>query len=470
MILWRQDHHSKSLPPGKLKMSTREANSARGQNLGLYWLTFSLRLVSALVLKLVSHKWFLTLVDQSIVSGTSLLIGIIIGRTCGKEQFGLYTLGISIIGLIIIFQESIIWSPYAVFSPSLSGTASFRYTGSSFLHQVALSVIAMMVLAGAGLYLSGAGVGGGLGAVIWMLLVVSLFITFRGYVRQVFFARLQMKAAAVMDGSVALVLLSGIGLLAYLGKLSVSRAFAVIGVGCALAGMAWVLWARESLIFLIKQAILDLRLNWSLGKWIVGANLVVFLSSQLSVWLLIFFHGTAAVGTFAACQGIVAIANPFLVGSGFFLKAQTAHVFTKDGIDKLRSLVIRSTLVIALGMGLFFVAILVAGDRLLSFVYGTEFGGHHLILAILGLGALVDALEHGIYYGLMAMKKSDLNFKINLLRVAVMLTIGSWLVKTMGLLGAAMGLLLADAAALSTQGWLFVRSFYAAGNFTKPRK
>jgi O-antigen/teichoic acid export membrane protein len=421
---------------------------------------------SALLIKLIGHKWFLTLVDQSIISGTSVLVGIIIGRTCGKEQLGLYILGTSIIGLIIIAQDSIIWSPYAVFSPRLSGTAHSLYAGSTFLHQIALSGLAMMVLAGVGVFLSGAVAGGGLGSVVWTLLAVGSAITFREYIRRICFAHLQMKASLLIDGGVAFVLLSGLGLLVYLGKLSASRAFAVIGGGCALAGLVWVLWAWKTMAFSLKQALQDLRHNLAFGRWILGANFAVFLSNQLSLWFLTWFHGVAAVGTFAACQGIVALANPFLAGSGLFLKVKTAHVLAQGGIDKLRGLVIRSTLVIALGMSLFSMVVFIAGDHLVSLVYGPEYAGHRVILATLALRSLADALEHGIYYGLLAMEKPDLLFKINLLRVGIMLTIGYWLVKAMGPLGAAAGLLISDLAALLTQGWLFRKSFYASENLT----
>jgi O-antigen/teichoic acid export membrane protein len=429
-----------------------------------------LRSASTRLIKLIGHKWSLTLVDQGIISGTSLLVGIIIGRTCGKEQLGLYTLGISILGLIIIVQDSIIWSPYAVFSPKLSGTAHSLYAGSTFLQQIALSGLAMMVLAGVGVFLSEAVAGGGLEAVVWTLLAVGSVITFREYIRRVCFAHLQMKVALLIDGGVAVVLLSGLGWLVYLGKLSASRAFAVIGAGCALAGLVWVLWAWKTMAFSLKQALQDFRHNLAFGRWILGANFAVFLSNQLSLWFLTWFHGVAAVGTFAACQGIVALANPFLIGSGLFLKAKTAHVLAQGGISKLRGLVIRSTIVIALGMSLYAVVIVIAGDQLVSFVYGPEYAGHRTILAILALGVLTDGLEHGIYYGLLAMEKPDLLFKINLLRMGIILTIGSWLVKAMGPLGAATGLLISDLAALLIQGWLFRKSFYASENLTTLEK
>lgn len=443
-------------------MRVRGNNSASGQDSDLSWPKRLLHLFSPLTFKLIKHNWVLILVDQGVVSGTSFLVAIIIGRTCGKEQLGLYILGTSIVAFINLSQEFTIWSPYAIFSPRLTGSAHSLYTGSTLLHQWASSGIALVVLAGAGICLSGWTAARGMQPVIWMLVVVGSFIAFREYVRRVCFVRLQMKAVLLLDCGVAIIMASGIFLLAYLGKLSAARAFGVIGLGCALAGLAWFFWARKSLAFSLKQAALDLKHNWSFGKRILLATVAVSLSHQLSLWFLTIFHGPSAVGILAACQGVVYLANPFILGSALFLQVRTAHVFAQGGIDKLRGLVIKSTMVIALSMSLFCVAIIVLGDRLVTFIYGFQYAGHSLLLATLAISVLADFLHYGIFYGLLAMEKSGFILTLYLLRAGIILTIGVWLVYTYGPLGAAAGYLIAGLVTLVTPGFFFIKLFYSA--------
>jgi O-antigen/teichoic acid export membrane protein len=319
-----------------------------------------------------------------------------------------------------------------------------------------------VVLAGAGFYLSDWVAAGGMQPVLWMLVVVGAFIPFREFARRVCFARLQMKAALVMDGCVALSLASGLFLLAYLGKLSASRAFGVIGLGCGLAGLAWFFWARRSLAFSLKQAVLDLSHNWSFGKKILFGNTAVFFSYQLSYWFLALFHGTAEVGLLAACQSVIALSNPIMLGSGLFLKVKAAHAFTQGGTGRLRGLVIKSTMVIALSMSLFCVAIMVIGDRLVTILYGVHYAGHSLLLAILAISVLVSFVQYGIYCGLLAMEKTEIIFSIYLLHAGITLTIGLWLIHTWGPLGAALGYLIAELASLIAQGLVFTKTFYLA--------
>jgi hypothetical protein len=44
-----------------------------------------------------SRKGLLSLIDQMIVSLSNFLSGVIVGRACGAEEFGLYSLGFSLL-------------------------------------------------------------------------------------------------------------------------------------------------------------------------------------------------------------------------------------------------------------------------------------------------------------------------------------------------------------------------------------
>ena len=67
------------------------------------------------------HQGIISLADQAVASATNFVTGIIIARTCSKEELGLYMLGFSLILLMTDFQTSLITTPYMVYAPRLKG-------------------------------------------------------------------------------------------------------------------------------------------------------------------------------------------------------------------------------------------------------------------------------------------------------------------------------------------------------------
>lgn len=402
------------------------------------------------------QKWFLTLFDQGIVSATSFLAMVIIGRACAKEQLGLYFLGLSIVGLLMELQNVLIWSPYTALSPRLRGSAHAQYTGSTLAHQWGLGVLAMLVLAAAGFCLSRGWGPSGLGPVVWMLALAGPLITFREYARRVCFAGSQIKTALWLDSGSALFQGSALLLFAYLGKLSAVHAFGIIGLGAFLASLFWLLGVKRSLAFSKAGVASDLSRNWSFGKWILGGNLALFLGVQAYPWILAGLQGTAMVAALAACQGVVALVNPFLQGTTNFFAPQAAQAFAQGGAGSLRAFARKSTIALVPVTALFCAGIIVFGRDLVTFIYGPQYAGYGLVIAILSLNTLAIALAFGVDYGIWAMERTDLNFRIELARLLITFTLGVGLVKVFGLIGVAWGLLIGSIAVSIIQGIVFI--------------
>jgi O-antigen/teichoic acid export membrane protein len=402
----------------------------------------ALLFVNDLLSSSIERKWILTLADQSLVSGTSFLGGIIIARSCEREQLGLYTLGLSVLSIITLFQYAFISSPYNVYSNRLTGSAQISFTGSTFLHQWALSALSMAVLAGVGICLS-QGVGPhGLESVIWMLVFAGPFILLREYARRVCLASLRMHSALRLDSIAAVIQVSGLLLLAYSGNLSASRAFGVAGLGCGFAGLSWIFRSRASLSFSVSRALADFSQNWSFGKWVIGSNLATVLNYQLYPWVLAYFHNIAAVGVLSACQGAIAPMTPFIEGSASYFESRTAQVFARGDVKGLRALVIKGILVVTVIMALFCTVVSIFGGKLVVFLYGSQYAGQSLLVSLLSIHILFATIGYAVYFGLRTMEKHFIIIKGVLIRMVFSVTLGVWLVKISGSLGVGYGFLI----------------------------
>ena len=387
------------------------------------------------------HQSIFSLADQGVASATNFLTGIIIARACSKEELGLYMLGFSLILFATDMQTSLIATPYMVYAPRLKGHAHSLYTGSTLIHQLVFCVVAMFcVICGAIAVTNGVGPRA-LGPVLWALVLVITLMMLREFARRVCFTRLKMRAAFLLDTSIAVGQIGGLLLLAHFRLLSASRAYWVAGLVCGVAFLGW-LWSERGFCKpRVGESIADFKRNWTLGKWVFASGLVWAISMNLYPWLLAAFHGVGSAGVWAACLGVVSVSNPVLLGIQNLVGPKIAHEYAAKGHRALNRLVFKVTAVVAPLMFLLCLVMLGWGDRLLTLLYGRQYAGNGFVVAILALNFMVSAIAFAFSRALFAIDRARLDFLVNFAALFVMVTLGLWLVRTFGPLGAAFGLL-----------------------------
>jgi O-antigen/teichoic acid export membrane protein len=406
--------------------------------------------------KTALHQGFLSLADQAVASITNFVTGVIIARSSSKEEFGLYMLGFSLVLLVTDLQTSLIATPYMVYAPRLKGRAHALYAGSTLIHQVVFSLLGMLAL-GCAAITSRFGIGPrGLGPVLWALGAMVGLIMLREFVRRICFAGLKLRSVLVFDICIGLVQVGALLLLARFGVLSASVAYWLIGPVCGIAALAWLWLERDYFDLQLTQSVADLKTNWTFGRWVFASGLVYTASANLYPWLLAFFHGPAAAGVFAACVGVVSASNPALLGLQNFLGPKTAHEFAAKGQRALRRFVLKISGMLAVPVGLLTLVLIFWGDRFVAFLYGKRYAGNGLVVAVLAVNLLFTAMGFSFSRALLAMERARVDFVLNLVALVIMLTLGLWLVRTHGALGAAIGLVGATLATTLVKAGIFL--------------
>jgi O-antigen/teichoic acid export membrane protein len=402
------------------------------------------------------RQGILSLADQGVASATNFLTGVIIARACSKEELGLYMLGFSLILLVTDLQKSLIATPYMVYAPRLKDEAHALYTGSTLTHQLALSFLIVLALTGGEIAIRH-GIGPrGLGPVLWALVAVATLIMLREYARGICFACLKVKRVLLFDTCIAVGQISGLLLLAHFGLLSASRAYWVIGFACGIAVLSW-LWSESPFYRLrISESLADLKKNWILGKWVFLSGLVWAVGMNLYPWLLAAFHGTASAGVWAACLGVVALGTPAVIGVQNFLGPKIVHVYAEEGAESLRRFVLRVSAAFALPLSFFCLAMMFLGGPLEALLYGRQYAGNGLIVTILACNLGVCAVAFSFSRALLAIQRADVDFLVNFAALFIMVTLGIWLARAFGPLGAAFGLLGGSSATLGVRAGVFL--------------
>lgn len=385
-----------------------------------------------------------SLVDQASVSGTNFATGIIIGRACTKEEFGLY--GMALAGLLLLteVQHALISTPHQVLYPKAPDLAGRRrFNGSTLIHTLGVGL-----LAGVGLTLAGGieAIGGpqGVARVLLALAVVAWAVLARYFARVFCFTTLRPTRALIVDVTIAVVQLSLLIALAWTGHLSATTAVLAIGAANALALVGWFAAARSDFTFDLRLAADDLRRTWPLSRWMFISGLLWSAGIHTYPWLVGSMRSAAEAGVWTACFGIAALANPLLMGISNVLGPAVAHAHAQRSAVDFRRYVVRAAAAFALLM-LPFVLVAGFGGEWILKLYGGQYAGYGAIVGLIAIAMLTQAIGFTAARGLFALGHAEQDMIGNIVTIALLVG-GLWLIHRYGLPGAALSLIVSTTA------------------------
>jgi O-antigen/teichoic acid export membrane protein len=380
--------------------------------------------------------------DQAIVSGSSFLLLILVARFSDPAQLGFYSLATSMVVILLAVQESILSRPYTIYlhRPLISPCEE---TSTYFILGIGFALFTAALVGLAALVLSFVPQQASLPSVLAGLSAAVAFITFRDLVRRYAFTQFQFARVCILDATVAavaLLLLSGTTVLGYL---SAASGLLALGAGCAAA--LTILYTRK-----IRQAVrLDpkniravLVRNWNVGKWLLAGHACLQAQGFLILSLAIAVSGAAAAGIYTALQSVIGLINPFLFGIFNVLLPQYARVLQ---VGELRALQRRALLdAVVLSAGL-------SGLCILLYAYG---------------GAIIGSAGVPASIGLQAMERTRTAAYLMAITTFITVSLVALLLPVAGLLGAALGILIAETAGACLRWGAFLfalRTFHSQG-------
>jgi O-antigen/teichoic acid export membrane protein len=381
------------------------------------------------------------LADQAVVSAANFVSGVIVGRTCVKDEFGAYMLGLNIVLFLMAIQHSLILTPYMVHAPHLAERARRRYTGSVLLQQLGMCLCGVAVFSLMTLGMRWAPDSDELTPVMLAISGGVSFLLLKEHARGICFAQLRMTVVLILDVIAGITQVAALLVLARLGLLSAGAACAMMGVASFLAVAGWFWWMRGRFTFRLRAIWIDARWNWVFGRWVLASNLVWSLTTYLYPWLLVVFHDVGDGGTWAACLGIVGLINPVLLGIQNFVGPNVAHAYAAGGRPALRRRALQACGISAVILAPVLPILFLFGDQLVALVYGAKYSDQHLVVGLLGVNLFIGGLGFAFSRALFAMERATWDLAGNLTGLLVLMLTGVWLAKGFGPLGIACGML-----------------------------
>lgn len=385
----------------------------------------------------------LGLFDQAAVSAANFAAVFIIARATSAAELGVYSLGLTIVVLVLAVHESLVGAPYIVYCNrrEVIGSELRLYTGSGLAHTAVIGLAATALL-GLVYLLSRLGVlpplVGGLAVGLMLAVIPSLF---RDFARRFSLAHSRMALLVSVD---LLVSGSQVGLLLLLaasGSLDAANAYAALAVACTAGTVLWLMVVRRELAFSLARIRSDAVGNWRFGRWVLACSVATVLQGYSVHWVLVVAHGAAATGVFEALRSTANLINPLITGLRNVVGPLSARGYARRGPAGVWRVVLSSVRPLALLGALFVLGLAALGEPFMELVFGPGYAGYRWGLVVIGTANLAFGLSALADQGLWALERPDLNAKAATASLAVTVAAAVALVPAMVVLGGALAYL-----------------------------
>lgn len=391
--------------------------------------------------------------NQAMISGTSFVTAVAVGRCCGAKTLGLYTLIVAAIAILVGIQDQLITAPYVMFHHRRRGHAA-TYQGSVLLHQLMMILITVVVAAG-------------LVVVTWspeaqitgVILTVALpGLLMRAFLREMALAHHRILELLLLDGWICGCQLLTVAMLMLTDGTNLATLYATSGAACLISVVVWWRTRGRQLQFCRRACQIHWRRNWRFGRWALATHLAGCSTPYVMPWVLFAICGQAETGKLGSASVIVGVANILLSGLGDFLTPRAARAYATGGLDELRKM-LRSMLgisVLAIG-GVCAVALL-CGQSIVDSLYDGRFPDVGPLISLLTFSVLANATGNVAGNGLWALNLPRSNFVADMLTLIVAIAAAPLLIRPWGATGAALATLIACSCGAIARQLIFQQS------------
>lgn len=383
------------------------------------------------------------LLDQGFYSFANFLTGVLVARSCAREQYGFYILALTLLNVAAAVLSSLATAPFTVTWPGLNQVARKTYLGTSILLSAGITIVLVGVFAMTALVLSMSGMLRGLGTVMLAMSTAMGFVLLRNLVRSVYLAQLRVWRAFLV-GSItnmaAVALLSW----SYSSRvLTPSVAYLIMAASASGAGLVAIgLEARAGgLKFSLSKTLVRTywQENWRIGKWLLAGTGLYIMSAHMYPWALAAMKGPELAAVFGACLLPVAVVSPALQGLSRYLEPQAARAAVM-GPAHVRRLTHLMMLFVAIAFATLLVLFLLSGGYIMHRLFGGKYDGLNLLLVLIIVEEGFGAVGMPLNCGLLAIKRTAVGFQSQLISAVVAVVLGLPLTYLIGPLGTAFSL------------------------------
>jgi len=408
------------------------------------------RVASRLFAGLHGAGW--ALADQCVVSAANFITIFLFARHLEAATFGALMLAYTGLLLLTNMQNALVVQPHNVLAAGLAQPEYRRFTGALAMLQAlyCLAVCAVLCLAG---WVVATAYSPPAGSVLFALAVTAVPWMGQDFVRRVLYTRGRSRSAAANDGITNGLQLFGALILVQLPAawISPASALSVLGLSAS-AGVLFGAWQLRDQVSFERTGLGSYRRAWSeawhFGKWLTAQNGLAWFGAQGHSWVVGLMLGVEQVGIYRAATHLVNLMNPLLQACFSYLPSRGSLAFHAGGAGALSQWVKRTQRLLLFALVPFCIVLVGFPGEVLDLAYGGRFAGTNLpwILALATIAQCIGFSKYPFDIGLLSLRSPKSIFYAYLIPVILLLTVGTSLIWTLGILGVPLSVIVINTA------------------------
>lgn len=401
------------------------------------------------------------LMDQCLFAFSNFLLNVCLARWLAPDSYGAFSLAFSVFLFVGVVHTSIFTEPMLVFG-------SGRYEKSQKVYLQSLvrlhwtkgwPVAAILICIGSLFYWNNSA----LSSILFLSIACGSML-YQWLIRRACYLQQQPSLAAIGGFLYLALVITGLFLLRATGNLDAIHALAVMAISSLASGylIQWKLLRSGLLTEETGPGERELiEAHWDYGRWSIATGVIGWLSGNIAMVTLPWWHGNAPTATFRAglnlilpVQQLLAAAGPLLLP--FLVRRRTDPNYATTAL--------RCSLGFMLPPLLWTLFLFGAGPTVGRLLYSGQYTFEPSLLLALGLTATIASFNLVVSTALRAMERPKLAFHGYAASAVVSLVVGLPLIVLTGIDGAAWSLVLAVLVTAGVLTFGLIRQARSAGS------
>ena len=303
--------------------------------------------------------------DQALVSGSNFLLGVLLVRSIGLDNYGVFALLWMGVLFALGINQAFIIKPLLSLAPQMNKDKQSNYlTG---LHTIQLFVSVLFLMLGLGTFLfSKLFFEEHIYVLFPLLSLIILCQTLHDFYRKIYLVKNKIQKVLILDIVLYGGQLIGVFSLMVFDQVNLINTLIII-FGVNFLSVIIGMYQQGFSLFNCKNILVR---HFHFSKWLLGTSVLQWLSGNYFIIVGASILGTSAVGAIRMVQNIMGLCHILFLAMESIIPIEAAQKFHAEGEDGLTQYLIKMTKQLGLGFGLLLIVIALFSTPILSLVYG----------------------------------------------------------------------------------------------------
>ncbi len=357
-----------------------------------------------LLSKISNHPHFqkgLVFFDQAMVSGSNFLLGILLVRWIGLDDYGLFAMLWMGVLFALGINQAFVTKPLLSIAPKMEATEQKEYLEG--LHMIQFLVSVLFFILGITIYVLSDFFFDN--QVSMLLPAISGIVFCQGlhdFYRKINFVKNNIPKAVLLDAVLYLGQLIGVIVLIFIEKINLETLlYLMLG-----ANVLSIIIGLQGQKISIKNYKNILVRHFHFSKWLLGTSILQWLSGNYFIIVGASILGTTAVGAIRMVQNIMGLCHVLFLAMENVVPIEAARQFHAEGENALTKYLTQTTLQLGLGFCLILLTITLFSAEILNALYGVEAVQYSYIIYAYALSYVLVFLGHPFRFFLRTIEKT----------------------------------------------------------------